>query len=255
MPGFRKSKASHDQHSANADMKAHGIPEGKPILVEYFSKPVTLPEGFLSPIATDSNAPPITMTPVDWKTTCIPENEGRYAVVLDNVLSRDECDELVRLAESSVDFVRLNDNSLASAASPTDAEMQEPWRPAMIMAGSGREVLDTTYRNSDRIVWDSQDVVDRLWARCCQGAVGLTLRQSLAVLDGSNETHHSVLGIWGGRRHWAGQGRAREKTRKWEMRRLNRRMRFLRYGPGQFFKRELSAHAYILEYPTLSISC
>lgn len=220
---------------SSAPPARHGIPENKPIKVEYFSKEVPLPDDFLPPVPTASDAQPMTMTPVDWKTTKLPEYDGRYAVVVDNVLSQSECDELIRLAEASVERVRLgDDNATAVGGQNGPAQQQErhnfpdPWRPAMINAGGGYEVLDTTYRHSDRIIWDSQDVVDRLWARCMQGDVGAALRERLAVLQG-NEGHKVVGGY---------KEKGEEWTQRWEMRRLNRRMRFLRYGPGQFFKRE-----------------
>lgn len=254
-----KNASSSDPARSATTKKRHDIPEGKPMLVEYFSKEVTIPEDFLLPRAATASCPsppqdaniwpPMTMTTLDWKTTSIPENEGRCAVVLDNVLSRSECDELIRLAESSVDLVRIHNNknnnknvgvtthtekeksssSAAAAAVPQD----DPWRPAMINAGGGYEVLDTTYRNSDRIIWDCQDVVDRLWARCLEGDVGEALHAKLGILQG--EEGQRVAGALVRR----GNKWAEEEQSRWEMRWLNRRMRFLRYGPGQFFKREL----------------
>ncbi|KAF3760592.1 hypothetical protein M406DRAFT_342808 [Cryphonectria parasitica EP155] len=190
-----------DPRSENA--KAHQIPEGEPRVVE---------DGSLPP-----DAQPITFNQIDWTETALPEYEDRYAVVLDNVLSPSECRTLLSLAESSVDVERMN-----SASS-----LQDPWRPAMVSAGAGMEVLDSGYRNSDRLVWDCQEVVDRLWARCLQGDVGETLMEKLAVLDGD----HRVTGIT-----------RKGKEERWEMVGLGKRMRFLRYGEGQFFKPHGDGH-------------
>lgn len=230
----------------NTTSKGHDIPEGKALKVEYFSNDVPIPDDFLPVVSTAEDARPMTMTPVDWKTTAIPEYEGRYAVVLDNVLSPSECDELIRLAEASVDSVRIGDNKDMlpkedgdgdDDAAAAAAARSDPWSPAMVNAGNGYEVLDTTYRHSDRIIWDHQDVVDRLWARCLaagegEGDVGRALREQLAVLEGP--TGHRMVGGY--------RKKGDTWDERWEMRQLNQRMRFLRYGPGQFFQREFEKH-------------
>lgn len=198
----------------------HDIPEGQPMLVEYASKDIIIPPDFLSLTSPPSDAKPVTFTPIDWKATCLPENDGRYAVMLGNVVSPSECQALLRLVESTVDLSRAN----KLWNTPGD---ENPWRPAMVYAGAGYEVLDTTYRNSDRIVWDCQEVVDRLWARCLQGEVGEILRAKLNVLDGNEE----IIGP-------SRKNKDRKAVhQRWEMKGLNKRMRFLRYGPGQFFRR------------------
>ncbi|KAF6839366.1 hypothetical protein CPLU01_01786 [Colletotrichum plurivorum] len=166
----------------------------KPVSMQtsYVSRPVPIPDDFLA-------APPpgpVTLSHVDWRTTKLPENAGRYAVVLDNVLTQDECAQLLRMAE----------------ASATDA--QEPWQPAMVNVGGGFEILEPEYRNSDRIIWDEQTVVDRLWQRC---ALAPGLREELAQYDTVARPQK------GG------------KT-PWKFDRFNKRMRFLKYQKGQFFR-------------------
>lgn len=217
------SAVSGDPRSENA--KAYDIPEGEVVPVEYISNDVSIPEGFLSLTSPPPDARSITLSPIDWTQTVLPEYDGRYAVVLDNVVSPSECQELIKLAESSVDMSRVAQG------------IQNPWRPAMVAAGSGYEVLDSKYRNSDRIVWDRQEVVDRLWARCLQGDVGRTLLKKLEVLDNDEK----VVGITRKGKDW------KTEDQKWEMKRLNKRMRFLKYGPGQFFRRKL------LPYPQCSV--
>lgn len=209
-----KTAISGDPRSENA--KAYDMREGEPVSVEYTSKDVPIPDNFLSNTTLPSDAKPITLAPIDWKKTPLPEYEGRYAVVLDNVMSPSECQELIQLAESSVDMSCVAEG------------IRNPWRPAMVAAGPGYEVLHSKYRNSDRIVWDRQELVDRLWSRCLQGEVGQTLLKRLEVLDDDER----VLGI-------AKKGKNGEPVKeRWEMRRLNKRMRFLKYGPGQFFRRK-----------------
>lgn len=214
MLNFLKSTVSTDPRSENA--KAYGIPEGEAVPVEYISNNVPIPKDFLSVTLPPSDLKPITLAPIDWSETVLPEYEGRYAVVLDNVISSSECQELIKLAEASVDM------SLVAEG------VQNPWRPAMVAAGSGHEILHTTYRNSDRIVWDRQEVVDRLWARCLQGDVGKTLLEKVAVLHNDEK----VVGLTRKGKDW------KVEDQRWEMKGLNERMRFLKYGPGQFFRRK-----------------
>lgn len=83
----------------------------------------------------------------------------------------------------------------------------------MISLGPGLEAPAPGYRESDRIIWNQQTVVDRLWDRCRQVE---GLEEMLASVQ---PDHHSY-----------GPG-------KWEFRRFNERMRFLKYSPGQYFKR------------------
>ncbi|KAK4151461.1 hypothetical protein C8A00DRAFT_35865, partial [Chaetomidium leptoderma] len=135
-------------------------PPNKPILTHYHSLPVALPPTFLTTPAPDTL--PIEITPIDWSTTPIPENTGLYAVVLDNVLSPSECTTLLSLAEASVPSPGETGGELRNG--PDDA-----WGPALVNVGGGFEVLDGGYRNGDRIVWDCQEVVDRVWGRCLQG--------------------------------------------------------------------------------------
>lgn len=204
--------------------KELSIAEGQPIPVKYFSKDVPIPPGFLSLASPPADARPVTLTTMDWRDTALPEYEGRYAVVLDNAVSPSECQALLGLAESSVDLPRVNEFWKTPGA-------QGPWRPAMVNAGAGLEVLDSSYRNSERLVWDCQEVVDRLWARCLRGEVGEVLRERLEVLDGARDER--IVGASRRAKLWGAP------PQRWEMRKLNERMRFLKYGPGQFFRREL----------------
>ncbi|KAK0727031.1 hypothetical protein B0T26DRAFT_616521, partial [Lasiosphaeria miniovina] len=171
----------------------------KPVQIAYESAPVALSADFL--IADPPDARPVTLTAVDWAQTAVPEFAGLYAVVLEHVLSASECATLLRLAEDSVP--------------PTLRNSDSAWNPALVNIGAGFEVLDPGYRNSDRIIWDNQEVVDRLWGRCLR-APGLGER--LGVV----ENDPAVMGP--------------SRRGRWEFRRVNERMRFLKYAGGQFFK-------------------
>ena len=94
----------------------------------YTSKEVTIPDDFL--IATRDDAEPITVQRIDFKSSPLPEYDGCYATVLENVLSPSECAQLLRLAEAS---------------SPTGG-----WAPALLNVGPGYEMLATNVRFHDR---------------------------------------------------------------------------------------------------------
>lgn len=214
---FLKEKVRNSSDPRSQNAKSHGIPEGEPVKMQYASRDVAIPEDFLSLTNPPPDAQPVTIKPVEWASSPLPEYNGLFAVVLENVLSPSECQTLIDLAESSVDVFRMNSTG-----------DHNPWMPAMVNAGSGYEVLETGYRNSDRIVWDQQEIVDRIWQRCLQGEAAEVLRKKLDVIDGNEE-----LGAFRRR----GPKWTVEKQR-WEFRRLNQRMRFLKYGAGQFFRRK-----------------
>jgi hypothetical protein len=173
------------------------------IKTSYTSKPVPIPDSFLSTSA--ANAGQVTYNKIDFSKTALPEYTGLYAVVLDNVLSPAECAELIKLAQLS-----------AGAGDP--GVENDGWQPAMVNAGPHGEFLATDYRNSDRIIWDEMTVTHRLLARCL---LAEQVREDLAVVDSSEH----IL-----------RQKAVRLGHRWRATRLNERMRFLRYGRGQFFK-------------------
>lgn len=191
--------------------------DGVCVKAAYASRHVPIPDGLL--INDPADARPITMRVIDWETTDLPQYAGRYAAVLDHVLSPSECAALLGLVEDSV--------------ADRGASGTRTWRPALVNVGGGMEMRDTEYRNSDRIVWDNQEVVDRLWARC-------------ATVPGIPEQFAEV--VEPARKKGA-------KDRRWRFSCVNARMRFLKYSQGQFFRREslslsLFAHSCMSEQQT-----
>ena len=149
------------------------------------------PDDFLARKVSD-----IKVHKVDWQKTDIPEYAGCHAVVLDNVLTRDECTQLLRAAVSHADG---------------------KWEQALVNVGNYQQSLNTDIRNSSRIIWDDRVIVERLLHR---------IRTHLAEIESLT-----------GRPEVTGQGPTKRKE-TWVISRLNERMRFLRYGAGQYFRRE-----------------
>ncbi|OHE97196.1 oxidoreductase domain-containing protein [Colletotrichum orchidophilum] len=178
----------------------------RPQQTSYISNDVPIPADFLS-VPLPEDAPAVTLTKLDWSKTALPENGPLYAVVLDNVLTPAECAQLLRMAEASV--VTLPDGEGEGGN-----EDGGKWRPAMVNMGPGWEILEPEYRNSDRIIWDQQEVVDRLWGRC---RLAPGLEAQLAGMEGVKRPE-------------------RELETRWVFKRFNKRMRFLKYQKGQFFR-------------------
>jgi len=178
------------------------------VKTSYVSQPVDIPEDFLQPLADPST---IKVEKVDFEKTPLPEYKGSIALVLDNVFSQEECDQLINMTERS------------AGAHADNAEIENSgWRPAMVNAGRNREMLVLDYRNSDRIIWDQEEVAQRIWKRVVQGE---GVNDSLAVLN--RKLQPDLLRSKRGRD--GDQWLITEKG-------LNERLRFLKYGPGQYFK-------------------
>lgn len=71
-----------------------------------------------------------------------------------------------------------------------------------------------------RIVWDEAEVVRRIWERCL---LAEGIKEELDWIEGQP-------GVQG--------KRAAERGERWKFAKVNERMRFLRYGAGNYFKGE-----------------
>jgi hypothetical protein len=204
----------------------------------YTSLPVPVPEGFLAPLPDPSV---INVKRINFAESPLPEYKKLYAVVLDNVLTQDECDQLLRMAEMSTGAhgnhaptpaPNSGEGSGTDEGEETGTHQMGPenngWKPAMVNAGRNHEVLAIDYRNSDRIIWDEESVTRRLWARVMQGE---GMKEYFSVLDGKE--YVPVVGP-----------PAEIKGERWVISKqgLNERMRFLKYGVAQYFKGLFSCH-------------
>lgn len=184
-------------------MPARELSSDKPFNTSYTSDVVTVPFDFL---VVHKTHPKPNLHRVDFSTTDLKRYTPCLAIILENVLTPEECSALLAYAEAS-------------------AKSSGGWAPALINRGPGREILCTDVRNNDRIIWDEADIVNRIWQRCLR-TDGL---EEMVDGFGAEKTgiSESVLGK-----------SPIMRGEEWKLTRLNERMRFLRYGPGMFFKRE-----------------
>jgi hypothetical protein len=102
--------------------------------------PSTLPEGFLS-----GPAPNLTREDINLKEAGIlTAYDELWAVVLDGVLTEEECNTLTAAAEATTDG---------------------KWERALVNIGGGMQAMYEDTRKCGRIIWDDRDVVAKLWAR------------------------------------------------------------------------------------------
>ncbi|KAF3927319.1 hypothetical protein ABW21_db0202065 [Orbilia brochopaga] len=126
-----------------------------------------------------------------------------YAAVIDDAFTLDECNELLKIAEAS---------------------SEEGWPIAQVNIGENLQVLDTSYRKSDRILYDDQALADKLLARILP-----LLAKDIAYIDPSE------YGSGKGPLAWKGSA-SKRRADKYRMTRLNERLRYLRYPVSGFFK-------------------
>ncbi|KAH8704364.1 oxidoreductase domain-containing protein [Phaeosphaeriaceae sp. PMI808] len=98
-----------------------------------------LPEGFL-----DGPAPNLRRSKVDFEFGRMPEFKHLWAVILDDVLTEEECGQLVAAAEATTDG---------------------KWERAMVNIGGGMQAMYEDTRKCGRIIWDERDIMAKLWAR------------------------------------------------------------------------------------------
>lgn len=151
----------------------------------------TLASDFLS-----APAPDLIVQRIDFSKTTIPEYAGLYAIILDNALSHEECNALVRAAESHANG---------------------KWEQAMVNVGGGRQRLISGVRDCGRIIWDDSTIVDKIWSRVKSSVPEIEYLEKKVLITGHGPAKRGEI---------------------YQMTRLNERMRFLKYGRGQYFRRK-----------------
>lgn len=84
-------------------------------------------------------------------------DEDKYCVVLRNIASNEECQNLINMSE------------------------EVGFEPAEVNVGNGKQMLLTDVRNNDRCIYDHSAITEQIWQRV------------LRALDGSAELKHRLL--------------------------------------------------------------
>lgn len=171
--------------------------------------PVAIPPTFLTGPAPST----ATTSRINFATTPVPQYANCWAAVIDDALTPAECATLLRMAHAA-----------GGGA----------WERAMINVGGGRQAMATDTRNCGRIIHDSRELVDRLWARVAP------LVPELDVLEGERWCLPQPR-YWTAREREEGLGsvlhdRQVEREERWRCVGLNERLRFLRYEGGEYFR-------------------
>lgn len=160
------------------------------------------------PVAPSTNpAPPdAKATVIDFAQTPCTNYAKRphYALIIDNAFTREECADLIRIAEST------------PGAS---------WEPALINSvgpnGTVVQQLETGTRDSGRIMRDDTDLAEWMYQRV------------LPFLEDEIKVIEQGKGKWPTLFY---EYRMAVSGQQWKMKRLNERLRFLRYEEAQYFK-------------------
>ncbi|KAF7324041.1 alcohol dehydrogenase [Mycena kentingensis (nom. inval.)] len=126
---------------------------------------------------------------VDFSAAGLEEYTGCYAVVLDDLFTKEELSTFLAEAEAS-----------------------QPWEVAQVNAGA-YAYTDTSYRNGQRIIYDSHDLSERIFAKIRPHLKDIEVIEKTTYINGSTKA-----------------------VQKWRMVRMNERLRFLRYPLGGFFR-------------------
>ena len=140
---------------------------------------------------------PISAAPIrqiDFKGANLTDYSESWAIQIDDLFSSEECKELLIAAQGTTGT----------------------WSQAMVNVGKGRQKLYTDIRDCGRIIWDSQDVADKLWER-----IKPYMPESILCLSDNAK----ITGV----------GPVKRKE-LWGAKRLNERLRFLKYESGQYFR-------------------
>jgi len=148
-----------------------------------------LPSHFLA-----DKSPPVASQLIDFTTTPLTEYEGCLALVLDNVFTLNECNQILALAEEHVGG---------------------SWERAMVNTGYTTQQLEPSVRNSDRIIFDTPEMAERIAVRVRPHIPADWLRlENMAMVTGNGPSKRKEV---------------------WEFSCLNERLRFLQYSAGEYF--------------------
>lgn len=111
----------------------------------------------------------------------------------------------------------LSEEECKALVRAAEAHADGKWEQAMVNVGLGRQKLISDVRDCGRIIWDDATVVDKIWSRISSSVPELKLIENAARVTGYGPV---------------------KRGETYQMTRLNERMRFLKYGSGQYFRRK-----------------
>ena len=134
------------------------------------------------------------------------------------------------LPEYAKDYAVVLDNVFTAEecrqlVAAAEAATTGGWERAMVNVGNNEQMHIPDVRNCDRIIWDDRAVVAKLWNRVAEHVPEV---QTLFDWE-------QVTGKW-----------PVKLKQTYRFTRLNERMRFLRYGPGEYFAGEKTATSTLL---------
>ncbi|KAG8964620.1 hypothetical protein FRC00_001596 [Tulasnella sp. 408] len=149
---------------------------------------------------------PVVVHKVDWEDVGLRENKGKVAFIIDNALTPEDCQKLLKAAEDSA-----------------------PWTAAAVHGGPKDQegVVMEDYRKSSRILLDNFELADFILGK-------LKPHMPKEAL----EAPESKRWQWG-RDGQDGGNKLKnifKKTNRIELTRLNERLRYLKYVEGDFFE-------------------
>lgn len=155
------------------------------------------------PLPTSPGQPaPIAVHKLDFPALGFPEYKNEFALVIDNLFTQADCDKLLNAAEGA-----------------------HEWEIAQVNGVGGFGYTDLSYRNSSRILYDDFGLADWVLEK---------LRPYLADIEEVDPRRHHLQSK-------SSRERAQQQSdgppRPVQLSRLNERLRYLKYGPGQYFRR------------------
>jgi hypothetical protein len=169
---------------------------------------------------------------LDFATTSLPEYAPYFAVVIDDLFTPQECDELLEFASGGD---------------------ESKWEEALVNSGGGRQVSARDYRRGSRIMVDDKDKAQWIYERvkpCLDKWVGELevgefggkgkdkgeKKEQGKPVEVNGEKKFDEYIVVGGTSRFGVK-----RQGKWRMERLNERLRFLKYVEGDFFLSRYSA--------------
>ena len=134
---------------------------------------------------------------INFESYGLPEYNNKYALVLDNLFTLEDCKKLYSVIGGSYD------------------DFSGDWEVAQLNAGGDKQYLDTSYRNSGRIMVDTNEIADWILQK---------IYPYLKDIHLLSDCSRHFIPI------------EEKRMAKAKLVQLNERLRFLRYEPGSFFK-------------------